>query len=252
MHDTFEMPCYTYRCQLFPGSSLLSHIELPTAATSARRICLPLGFMRKSTLGKKKRNTTISTKESFFAGRSSKWINMTWLNILLNYAWIMHIIIWPMLKPASALWLMTLPAGAGIAAKAVPQAAGSWASGFVGENLPTFFASNFLKLALIASKSAFGGELGKTCPRLHSQRFATLKQSAWTHLFNLHVSGCESETCLVISHIRFCSTIEMHWRQPNDLLARLLKFLACGPKTSCKARMKEWLCVSLREGVSES
>lgn len=87
--------------------SAFRHWAPQTAATSARRICLPLGWgnphMEKNTHGKTTISTSTMNPPFFLARRSSKRINMM-------------------------AWWRVPPAGAGRAAKAVPQAAGSWAS----------------------------------------------------------------------------------------------------------------------------
>lgn len=108
-NDTFEMPCYTYRCRLLLGSSLLSAIELPKRQQhrlggSVFLLAEEIHIWKKTHMEKRQFQPTSTMNPPFFlARRSSKRINMM-------------------------AWWRVPPAGAGRAAKAVPQAAGSWAS----------------------------------------------------------------------------------------------------------------------------
>lgn len=128
-NDTFEMPCYTYRWRLLLGSSLLSDIELPKRQQhrlggSVFLLAEEIHIWKKTHMEKRQFQPTSTMNPPFFlARRSSKRINMM-------------------------AWWRVPPAGAGRAAKAVPQAAGSWASRFKkkkpGETFQRFHPRFFL------------------------------------------------------------------------------------------------------------
>ena len=77
-NDTFEMPCYTYRCRLLLGSSLLSDIELPKRQQhrlggSVFLLAEEIHIWKKTHMEKRQFQPTSTMKPPFFLARRSWW-----------------------------------------------------------------------------------------------------------------------------------------------------------------------------------